>query len=187
MNHYVDIDLRPDPEFVANHLMSALYAKLHRALAAQSTPAIGVSFPGVGVAAHDLGTCLRLHGDEASLAALLATDWLSGMRDHVTLSVPSRVPDTAQHRRVRRVQFKSSPERLRRRLMRRHNLNEQQARDRIPDNIACFTALPFLQLRSTSTGQNFRLFLEHGEIQPGAVAGAFNAYGLSQSATIPWF
>ena len=187
MDQYVDIQLRPDPEFVANQLMSVLYAKLHRALAAQTSPAIGVSFPGVGGQALHLGTCLRLHGAETALSGLLASNWLTGMRDHVTLSLPRRVPDTAQHRVVRRVQVKSSPERLRRRLMRRHNLNEQEARQRLPDDIACFTTLPFLQLRSTSTGQNFRLFIEHGQIQSDAVEGAFNAYGLSQEGTIPWF
>ena len=32
MDHYVDIDVRTDPEFPAHQLMSALYAKLHRAL-----------------------------------------------------------------------------------------------------------------------------------------------------------
>ncbi len=187
MDHYVDIQLRPDPEFAANHLMSALYAKLHRALAAQTGPAIGVSFPGLGGQIPQLGTCLRLHGTEAALTALLASSWLTGMRDHVTLTLPGRVPDTAQHRTVRRVQVKSSPERLRRRLMRRHSLSEQEARQRIPDDLACLTTLPFLQLRSTSTGQNFRLFIAHGPIQSNAVAGVFNAYGLSQEGTIPWF
>ena len=49
MNHYVDIELRPDPEFVANHLMSALYAKLHRALAAQASPAIATPTPAAAV------------------------------------------------------------------------------------------------------------------------------------------
>ena len=187
MDHYVDIQLRPDPEFAANHLMSALYAKLHRALAAQTSPAIGVSFPGVGGSTPDLGTCMRLHGTKVALSALLSSDWLAGMRDHVTLSPLSPVPSSAQHRSVRRVQVKSSPERLRRRLMRRHNLSEQEARQRMPDDIACFTALPFLALRSTSTGQNFRLFIEHGPIQPNAIASVFSAYGLSQGGTIPWF
>lgn len=187
MNHYVDIQVRPGPELEANHLLSALYAKLHRELAAQPSLAIGVSFPGIGEQVLDLGTCLRLHGVEAALSALLASDWLTGMRDHVTLTPPQRVPDKAQHRAVRRVQVKSNPERLRRRLMRRLSLSEQEARQRIPDSTAIFTLLPFLRVRSTSTGQSFRLFIEHGPIQSDAVAGAFNAYGLSQEGTIPWF
>lgn len=187
MDHYVDIQVRPDPEFPAHQLMSALYAKLHRVLAAQGCTRVGVSFPGVDAQTPYLGTCLRLHAQKADLSALLESDWLTGMRDHVTLTLPTPVPGTVQHRAVRRVQVKSSPERLRRRLMRRHDLAEQEARQRIPDEVACFARLPFLQLRSTSTGQTFKLFIDHGLVQKDAVSGNFNAYGLSQEATIPWF
>lgn len=187
MDHYVDIEVRPDPEFPAYQLMSALYAKLHRALVAQACTGIGVSFPGVDSQAPHLGTRLRLHGSLAALSALLQSDWLAGMRDHVALTPPAPAPAAAQHRAVKRVQVKSSPERLRRRLMRRHNLDEQQARQRIPDESARLAHLPFVQLRSTSTGQTFRLFIDHGPVQPGAVPGDFNAYGLSQGGTIPWF
>ena len=187
MDHYVDIELRPDPEFPAHQLMSALYAKLHRALVVQSRTDIGVSFPDVEAQTPWLGTRLRLHGRLEALLALLDSDWLTGMHDHVVLIPPKRVPGNAQSRTVGRVQVKSSPERLRRRLMRRHAIDEYQARERVPDEAARFIRLPFLQLRSTSTGQTFRLFIEHGPIQPDAVPGNFNAYGLSQGATIPWF
>lgn len=47
MDYYVDIEVRPDPEFPTSQLMSALYAKLHRALVAQGNNRIGVSLPGV--------------------------------------------------------------------------------------------------------------------------------------------
>jgi CRISPR-associated endonuclease Csy4 len=187
MDHYVDIDLRPDPEFPSHQLLAALYAKLHRSLAENHCSAIGVSFPGFDLKAPHLGARLRLHGKLDALSTLLASDWLTGMRDHVTLTLPAPVPTDAQHRRVARVQVKSSPERLRRRLMRRQNLDEQEARQRIPDESARFALLPFIQLRSTSTGQSFRLFIEHGPIEPSAVTGEFNAYGLSQRATVPWF
>ena len=187
MDHYVDIDVRPDPEFPAHQLMSALYAKLHRALVAQACTRIGVSFPDVDSQAPYLGTRLRLHGSLAALSALLESDWLTGMRDHVALIPPRQAPDTAQNRAVRRVQVKSSPERLRRRLIRRHAIDEQEARQRIPDESARLARLPFVHLRSTSTSQTFRLFIDHGPTQPGAVPGDFNAYGLSQGATIPWF
>lgn len=187
MDHHLDIDVRPDPEFPVNQLMSALYAKLHRALVAQGITCIGVSFPGFDSDAPHLGTRLRMHGDLAALSALLESDWLTGMRDHVALTLPTRVPVAAKHRAVMRVQVKSSPERLRRRLMRRHDLDEQEARQRVPDEAARFACLPFVQVRSTSTSQTFRLFIDHGPIQPSAVPGDFNAYGLSQGATIPWF
>ncbi len=187
MDHYIDIDVQPDPEFPAHQLMEALYAKLHRALVAQNSTQIGVSFPGFGLKGPHLGTRLRLHGGLEVLSALLASDWLTGMRDHVTLTPPSRVPETAKHCTVRRVQVKSSPERLRRRLMRRHHFDAQEARQRIPDETAQLVHLPFVQLCSTSTGQSFRLFIEHGLTQNNPTPGDFNAYGLSQQATIPWF
>jgi CRISPR-associated endonuclease Csy4 len=187
MNHYVDIDLRPDPEFPPYQLLAALYAKLHRALVAMDSDAIGVSFPGVDLKAPHLGVRLRLHGELDVLSSLLASDWLSGMREHVALTQPAAVPGNAKHRSVRRVQVKSSPERMRRRLMRRQNIDAQEAQQRIPDESARLTQLPFIQLRSTSTCQTFRLFIEHGPVEPIAVAGHFNAYGLSQGATIPWF
>lgn len=187
MDHYVDINVRPEPEFPAHQLMSALYAKLHRALVAQACTRIGVSFPGFDSQAPYLGTRLRLHGELAALSALLEGDWLTGMRDHVALTPVMPAPDTSCYRTVRRVQVKSSPERLRRRLIRRHGVDEQEASQRIPDASACFANLPFVPLRSTSTGQSFRLFIDHGPIRPNAMAGEFNTYGLSQGATIPWF
>lgn len=187
MDHYVDINVRSAPEFPSHQLMSALYAKLHRALVVQGSTSIGVSFPGFDSKVPHLGTLLRLHGNHVALSVLFESDWLTGMRDHVVLTPPMRIPDTAKNRAVRRVQVKSSPERLRRRLMRRHDLNEQEAQQRIPDSSARFAHLPFVQMRSTSTGQTFRLFVDHGPIQLSSVSGDFNAYGLSQNATIPWF
>jgi len=187
MDHYVNIDVRPSPEFPSHQLMSALYAKLHRALVMQGSTGIGVSFPGFNPAPPQLGTRLRLHGELTALSRMLESDWLNGMRDHVVLAHPMRVPAISEHRVVRRVQVKSSPDRLRRRLMRRHNLDEQEARKCIPDALAHFSHLPFVQLQSTSTGQVFKLFIAHGAIQANSVLGHFNTYGLSQDATIPWF
>jgi len=187
MDHHVDIDLRPDPELAAHQLMSALYAKLHRALVRLNCNDIGVSFPGHNDEAPHLGNRLRLHGSQEALAALMGNDWLTGMRDHVLVGLPSRVPGAAAHCAVRRVQAKSSPERLRRRQMRRHGISAEEAQQRVPDGAAKTLRLPFVQLGSSSTGQSFRLFIAHVPVQEPAVGGVFGAYGLSQTATVPWF
>lgn len=187
MNYYVDIDLRPDPEFPPNQLMSALYAKLHRALVARDSADIGVSFPGFDAKAPHLGTCLRLHGELSAVSELMASAWLTSMRDHIETTDPAAVPGNSQFRIVRRVQAHSNPERMRRRLMRRQQIDEAQARLRIPDSTAEFLELPFVQLCSTSTGQPFRLFIEHGPLRSEQASGTFSAYGLSPSATVPWF
>ena len=187
MDHYIDITLRPDPEFAAAQLMSALLAKLHRGLHDARRDDIGISFPEVGRSAHGLGSHLRLHGSAPALASLLAQNWLTGMRDHVQLSEPNLVPTGVQYRHVSRVQVDSNPERLRRRLIKRHALTEEQARQRIPDSVTKHCNLPFASLRSQSSGQAFRLFIRHGPLLDTPQPGRFGGYGLSTTATIPWF
>ena len=187
VDYFVDFELLPDPEFAAHLLLAALYAKLHRALVACDSSDIAVSFPDHQTNPPSLGARMRLLGSQQALQALTATDWLSGMHDHVKVSALTGVPTDAAHRTLRRVQAKSSPERLRRRLMKRYGLDERQARERIPDGAAETLQLPFVQLRSRSTGQTFRLFLSLGAEQLVPVFGKFNTHGLSQTATVPWF
>ena len=187
MDHYIDLRLLSDPEVSQPHLMGALFSKLHRALVAQRSQHIGISFPAVQTEPPWLGDCLRLHGDQAALAELMALNWLTGMRDHVHATAVLAVPPEASFRVVSRVQAKSNPERLRRRQMRRHGLDAAQALVRVPDTAAERLDLPYVQLRSQSTKQSFRLFIRHGALLETVTPGTFGAYGLSATATIPWF
>lgn len=186
MDHYIDLRVRPDPEFPVPQLLNALAAKLHRALVALKAEDIGLSFPH-HKARGGLGDTLRLHGSHPRLQQLMQAGWLSGMTDHVAVAEIRPVPHDAKYRVVRRVQAQSNAERIRRRQIKRHGWTEDEARERIPDAVEQRLDLPWLTLRSQSTGQNFRLFVEHLPCQPNPVAGAFNAYGLSTTATIPWF
>jgi len=186
MHHYLDIHLRPDPEFPPHQLMAALFAKLHRVLAQSQANAIGVSFPGYA-APSTLGDTLRLFGPVPDLTALMAQPWLSGMRDHATLGAVTPVPATATHRQLQRVQAKSNPERLMRRQMRRHGLSEAEGRAAYEGAKAELLSLPFLALASGSTGQTFKLFFKLGSLEAQSQPGTFNAYGLSPTATVPWF
>lgn len=188
MGHYIDIRVRPDPEFPAHQLLAALHTKLHRALAGLALDRVGVAFPGYADAPPSLGQTLRLLGPAEALDALMVTDWLRGMRDHVTVTAMTPVPSTAERRCLRRVQAKSSPERLRRRQMRRHGWTEDEAKARLPESAAEWLNLPFLSLASGSTGQRFRLFLrlDVAQVQE-PMATRFNAYGLAQDGSIPWF
>lgn len=188
MNQYLDIHLRPDPELAPHQLMSGLYARLHRALVQLNSNDIGVSLPGHDDRKPSTGTHLRLHASEEALQALMAIDWLKGMQDHLCVVPMAVVPENVQHRVVSRVQSKSSPARLRRRAMRRHDLDAEVAAQRISGSSAVFLRLPFVTLGSRSTAQpSFPLFIRHGPMLPTSVAGVFNSYGLSRQATIPWF
>ncbi len=187
MDHYVDITLLPDPEFPATILMNALFAKLHRGLTDWGGRNIGVSFPEVAPGKRTLGARLRLHGSNGALQQLIGNGWTNGMRDHITIGKIASVPGGASHRVVRRVQAKSNPERLRRRLMARKAIGPEAARIAIPDSAAEMLTLPYVELTSRTTGQHFRLFIEHLPPQAEPTLGEFGAYGLSGDATVPWF
>lgn len=187
MDAYLELQLLPDPEFPATMLMNALFAKLHRALVACGEGQIGVSFPDVERTGRGLGQRLRLHGNAANLARFNDSNWLRGMRDHLLLGDIRPVPAGASHRVVCRVQAKSSPERQRRRATRRLGLSPEAAAERIPDGAAERLNLPYLTLASQSTGQQFRLFVEHRPLQAEATPGEFSTYGLSPTTTVPWF
>ncbi|WP_061708568.1 type I-F CRISPR-associated endoribonuclease Cas6/Csy4 [Pseudenterobacter timonensis] len=184
MDHYQEIRVAPDPEFKEEMLMAALFAKLHRALGARGKGDIGVSFPEFR---HKPGGCLRLHGSGASLQEVEAMQWRKGLNDYCQSTAILPVPDSVAWRCVSRVQVKSSPERLLRRSVKKGWLTEEEAQARLALMQMEQTDLPWLNMRSLSTGQSFKLFIRHGEIVDAPVPGLFSSYGLSPTATVPWF
>lgn len=186
MDFYLDLELLPDPEISVDQIRSALFAKLHLVFVESKSHAVGCSFPKFGEGGQ-LGSLLRLHGSKSAIDAVISHKGFASVRDYATVGDVQPVPAETKHRTVRRVQSKSNAERLRRRLRKRHNLSEMEARERIPDSRTRLLKLPFVCMRSGSTRQQFRLFLDHGPVVEKAVAGSFNSYGLSAEATIPWF
>ncbi|KMW75075.1 CRISPR-associated protein Csy4 [Photorhabdus luminescens subsp. luminescens] len=184
MDYYLEIRVLPDLEFSQQDLMAALFAKLHRALGQVGNGRIGVSFPRAG---KTLGDTLRMHGSSEALNDLQALSWLKGLRDYTEVIDIQPAPQDTRYRRVSRVQVKSNVDRIRRRSIKKGWLTEEQAWQRIPISKEQRTHLPFLYLKSLSSGQSFLLFVEQGPIQDSPASGVFSSYGLSSSATIPWF
>ncbi len=184
MDHYIEIIVLPDPEFSANTLMSAAFSKLHRALFDVGRGEVGVSFPHHG---KTLGDCLRLHGTGEALTRLIDEPWLKGLRDYTSVAGIQRAPEGNSHCVVERVQVKSNEDRLLRRSVRNGRLTEEEAVQRIGSAKDKRTKLPYLQLTSLSNGSRYPLFIRHGPVQESAVAGSFNHFGLSKSATVPYF
>lgn len=185
--HYVDIRVRPDPETSAPQLLGALYGRLHLALVRERLDTIGVSFPGYSLTPRALGNVLRLHANQEVLHTFLNADWLGGVRDHVRVSDIAPVPETASHRAVRRQQFKTNVDRLRRRRMKRKGETATEAAAAIPRTVERRPHLPYVHLRSRSTAQPFCLFIALGAPLTTPIHGEFNTYGLSTHATVPWF
>src|SRR5690606_37834691 len=160
--HYIDLRTRPDPESSPAELLGVLYDRLHMALVQERIDSIGVSFPGYGTSPRTLGNVLRLHGPEDVLARLIRSDWTKGVRDHIQHGEIAAAPADALHRTVHRRQFKTNVDRLRRRRMLRKGETEQQAAAAIPSSVEQQPSLPYVRMRSRSTGQPFCLFIALG-------------------------
>ena len=184
MEHYIEIRLLPDPEFLDTVLMNALFAKLHRALVEAGHGEVGISFPG---AKKNLGDRLRLHGKKSALQRIMALSWLRGLTDYTDVSAVIHVPDHCQYRIVRRVQAKSSVERLYRRSVKKGWLTLDEAEKKIAESKVQRLKTPFVQVKSGSSGQAYCLFIQQGKMMDSPREGKFSAYGLSGDATVPWF
>ena len=46
---------------------------------------------------------------------------------------------------------------------------------------------PYLELQSASNGQKHRRYIEFGPLLGNPVVGEFDQFGLSKTATVPWF
>lgn len=183
MDHYIDVHVLPDPEFRETTLMNELFSKLHRALGKHGQGAIGVSFPDHG---KTLGARVRLHGSKRTLEEFMQTKWLTGVTDYCHVGDVQHVPPQTSFCTVRRVQAKSAYNK-RRRSVAKGWLDESEAQKRIPDSQQRTLHLPYAQLRSLSNGNMMRVYIEHSKPVQQSVTGSFSAYGLSSTATVPWF
>ncbi|WP_022850858.1 type I-F CRISPR-associated endoribonuclease Cas6/Csy4 [Limisalsivibrio acetivorans] len=188
MTHYVDIKAVPPSEVTVPVVLNKVFSRFHKALVQEDSPELAVSFPKEGVkdTGSPLGDVIRVHGEEMSLKRFMETGWLGGMRDYVQAGMVKSVPSGAEHVAVRRVQVKSSMERVRRRQMKRHGYTEEEAREKYPDSAEKRTRKPFINVKSGSTEHSFRLFIQQKRVnEPGE--GGFNKYGLSKGGTVPLF
>ena len=181
MDHYVDIQVLPDPEFSETILMSALFSKFHRALVAVGYGSVGVSFPR---AAKTPGNLLRLHGPYDDLVRLMDMGWLKSLSDYTIITGIRTVPDVDYHVRVQRIQPKQTAAKLRRAVM-RGSMTEEQAQKLLSQQM--LLKQPFFQLTSQSTGQKFPLFICQENAPKAHNNEKFNSYGLSSVSVVPFF
>lgn len=186
MRHYVNVEILPNTEIGYGALLSAVFERLHLAFVEHGEGRVGVSFPKHDEKACTLGSWIRLHGSEDRLLRVLQRLG-NGFRDYIRVVGPKEVPPNTPFRIVRRVQAKSGIPRLARRYAKRHSIDEAEALALYKDVNAEQLKLPFVELRSGSTGRHFRLFIKHEAVQVTPHTGAFSSYGLSTDAAVPWF
>ncbi|NRB23692.1 type I-F CRISPR-associated endoribonuclease Cas6/Csy4 [Shewanella sp.] len=192
MKYYLDITLLPDAEANLGFLWQKVYQQIHLALAehktADNTSAVAVSFPEFSQDKYPLGSKLRLFAaSESALQALDIPQWLQRLTDYCHCTSIKAVPSAVtQYAVFNRVQFDTNIERMARRRAKRKDETLEQALEYFKGFTDQASELPFINMKSLSRQHFFRLFLQKKSVS-AAVTGSFNTYGLSKTATVPWF
>ena len=175
MNYYIDIKLKR----VARQsvLMNELVHRLHLALVKTGLNSIGVSYPNYGVT---LGDTLRIHGTKADLERLQSVKWAN---DSATDIQP--VPEHSKHAIFSRVRSNLSTSKLRR-LAKRKQLSQQDKKEYKIKMLQSGLDLPFLELRSGSTGKIYQQHISVCNVDCEQ-CGTFDTFGLSKNASVPIF
>lgn len=183
MSHYIDISIKPDAEMRENLLLNKVYSKLHKRLFELQSTDIGISFPRYKVM---LGGLIRIYGTEQKLAELQATNWLGGLAGYCDVSSILSIPTEVKYRIISRKQSNTSEAKLRR-LIQRGSITEDKIKAYKAKMFQQGLDHPYLELESSSNGHKHRRYIQFGELLSEPIAGEFDQFGLSKTATTPWF
>jgi len=201
MKYYQDITLLPDQDVDLYFLWGKVYQQVHLALVEQKCEAnkvdIGVSFPNYiyDKSRAYLGNKLRLCAStESGLNRLDAGRWLNRLRDYVHLTQVRLVPDKVEYVHFYRKQIKSL-EKVAKRRATHLNISVDEAMSFLEkEGRGDRTDLPFIQMESLSSqhsggrvARRFPLFIQKCMSKGERNGGRFDCYGLSKTATVPWF
>lgn len=183
MDYYIDIKIKPDAEMRENLLLNKVYSKLHKALFTLNSSEIGVSFPRYHVM---LGDVIRIHGVEEKLIELQKTNWLGGLSGYCEVCEVQAIPEQVTYRTISRIQSNMTEAKLRR-LIKRGSIPSENIKAYKAKMFTQGMDNPYFELVSTTNGHKHRRYIELGELKAEKTSGEFDTFGLSQTATIPWF
>jgi CRISPR-associated endonuclease Csy4 len=194
MKFYQEITIMPNNEIDKHFIFSKLFTQIHFGLVSiqddQNKSPIGISFPEYFMGEKfGLGSKLRLFAhNESELIKFDASKLMSRLSDYVHTSGISKVPEQINGYAVynRYQPRKINKERLARRYAKRHKLDYETALKHYDDMKEEKIELPFLNLKSLSTGNEFCLWIKKTKIDQPSYQ-KFSTYGLSKISTIPEF
>ncbi len=201
MKYYQDITLLPDADVNLGFLWHKVFLQIHIGLAdnkqTDGTSAIAVSFPdyeykeGTYIR-FPLGKKLRLLANtEEQIHHFDAGKRLSRLIDYCHIKSIKSVPNVSKYSCFSRKQVKSAAKKVESLASHLNKPVEEVLKFRKENDLYHGCTLPFIHMESqevTDTGQKnkFRLFIEQ-RFYDTPVQGDFDCYGLSKTATIPWF
>lgn len=198
MKYYIDITLLPDAETGLGFIWKKVFQQVHIALAdnkvgANESP-IAISIVGYGDKVFPLGNKLRLLAvSQEVLASLNIGQWLARLADYCHVTTIKEVPSNiSQYAQFKRQQVKSIYKKAQSRAAHLNKTYDETLAFLLKnsDDVAC--RLPFVRVESQQAQQagqdknQFPLFIERTLLSEATV-GKFDCYGLSKTATVPWF
>lgn len=200
MKYYLDITLLPDAEANLGFLWQKVFQQIHIALAnnkvGDNDSAVALSVVGYGDNIFPLGNKLRLLAETENYLQKLDTHrWLSRLSDYCHISSIKPVPaDIKQYARFNRKNVKSIEKKAQRRAEHLNKPYGEVLTFLIAEGKSKQSKLPFINVESQDTKKRveqgvscqFLLFIEQ-TIFDEAIKGKFDCYGLSKTATVPWF
>ena len=200
MKYYLDITLLPNAEANLGFLWQKIFQQVHIALVdnkvGDNGSAIALSVVDYGDKDFPLGSKLRLlAGSEDALVKLDIQQWLKRLSDYCHIQPIKNVPDDIkQYARFKRKPVKSIEKKARTRA---EHLNKPYAEVLaylIKEGRSAECKLPFITVESQDTkkrvekgvSSQFLLFIDLSLFEIPA-SGKFDCYGLSKTATVPWF
>ncbi len=196
MKYYLELTLLDCSDFSLYELWSQFYAQVHLALVEaknqEQKVSVGVSFPQYRFNPEKkigfLGTKLRLFAQtEEELNQLNIKKWLERLIDYVHISSIRPVPEgkVIGYAIFKRKQPKTNAERLARHRVKRGDIDFDEALSRY-QNVVTTSDLPFIQLKSLTSSQPFKLFIARQPAEQSA-SQIFSTYGLSSESSVPEF
>jgi len=190
MKVYIDITLLPSDDIGHHFLWEKVYQQVHLALVeiqdANGCSAIGVGFPEFNAGKHRLGRKFRVFApDRNALDKLNIQHWLERLADYVHMTSIKEVPEAIEiYQSFSRLQVKSNPERIARRVAKYKGISYEEALVECTGVVAKRTAAPFIWMKSQTSDNRFRLFIQQEKV--AFTEGLFNTYGLSKGGVLPY-
>lgn len=194
--YFIEITCLPDEDvstgFVLGKIMDVLHLCLVNLEKQLGVNPVGISFPGYRYgedSAPQIGVKIRLFSrDAAHLESLGLASQLRRFDDYVHIRSVSRLErPNVRFAIFKRVQPKSSKERLIRRQMKRTGQPEDVVRAQYQDFSEQHTKLPYVNMQSHSSANPFRLFVQKQEAVQTDAEWQFSSYGLSSTVPVPDF
>lgn len=190
MKFYQELTLLPDVESSPYFLWSKVYTQLHIALAdvknTHGIDGIGVSFPQYRFETQGnktwatLGVKLRVFAQsEDELNKLNLAKWLERLTDYVHLKSVQAVPENHRYAIFKRYHAKNI-EKVAGEFAKFKGIDFDTALSHCQTHKAKPQNYPFIELKSETTGQNFKLHIVK-ETSDKAKTGEFSSYGLGVS------